>query len=510
MQQRWSKTSPVNAPLSSILQPAARSGERRSLLAAEPGVALLSVLLVSILAIRIAGLALSNAELFYDEAQYWAWAQEPAFGYYTKPPLIAWLIGATTALCGDSPFCVRLPSPLMHFAISFVIYALAAKLHSRKIAFWAALTYAAMPGTSISATLMSTDVPLLLFWSLALLALVYHVERPSLALGFALGAAIGLGLNAKYAMGFLIPCYAAYAIVSAKARASLRHSGTWAGLIVALLLIAPNLLWNASHQFATFEHTRENADWGGRFPNILGLLAFVGTQAAIIGPVPFAAFVLASIRRPAGVEEEPRRFHLATSLPVFAAICGQALISKANGNWAATGFPAAVVLATAIMLALEWRRGMIITMAISAGALIGVTFAGSFAGTITSGPIGGELGKMVGWGDFAAKVRNLAAVNGVKTVVFWGRGLTASMIYELRGSDLEIRAYAADPNAPTDHFEMTRPWSPADGGPVLLVYAGKYQPPAAIAARATLVEQFKTEIFITRGADWMASAYRID
>ena len=57
-----------------------------------------------------------HAELFFDEAQYWAWGQEPAFGYYTKPPLIAWIIGATTSLCGDTPFCVRLPSPLMHFA----------------------------------------------------------------------------------------------------------------------------------------------------------------------------------------------------------------------------------------------------------------------------------------------------------------------------------------------------------------------------------------------------------
>ena len=104
------------------------------MLDAEPGPALLSLLLVAILAVRIVALAVSNAELFFDEAQYWAWGQEPAFGYYTKPPLIAWIIGATTSLCGDTPFCVRLPSPLMHFATSFVIYAIAAKLHSRRVA----------------------------------------------------------------------------------------------------------------------------------------------------------------------------------------------------------------------------------------------------------------------------------------------------------------------------------------------------------------------------------------
>lgn len=499
----------MNVPLPSVLQPAAGGGRRETLLGVEPGFGLLLVLLAIILAVRIAGLALSHAELFYDEAQYWAWAQAPAFGYYTKPPLIAWVIGAATGLCGDGPACVRLPSPLMHFAIALVIYAIAAKLHSRRVAFWAALVYAAMPGTSVSATLISTDVPLLLFWSLAMLALVYHVERPSWALGLAMGAAIGLGLNAKYAMGFFLLCYAVYAIISPAARASLRHPGTWAGFALALALIAPNLLWNAGHQFATFEHTRENADWGGRFPNIMGLLAFLGTQVAIIGPVPFAAFVLALLTR-GGVEDEPRRFHLAMSLPVFAAICGQALISKANGNWAATGFPAAVVLATAVMVAFDWRRGMALTMIVSAVALVGVSFAGAFAGVITTGPIGGELGKMIGWNDFAGKVRGIADRNGLKTVVFLGRGLTASMIYELRGSDIDVRAYAADPDAPGDHFEMTRPWSPSDPGPVLFVFAGAAAPPAALADRARLVERFKTEIFITRRADWTASAYRID
>ena len=235
----------MNAPSLNIVGDTNDSRGGRSLLDADPGPAILIALLVAITAVRIIALAVSNAELFFDEAQYWAWGQEPAFGYYTKPPLIAWIIGATTSLCGDTPFCVRLPSPLMHFATSLAIYALATKLHSRRVAFWAALIYALMPGTSISATLMSTDVPLLLFWAIGLLAIVHHVERPSLPAGVALGVAVGLGLNAKYAMVYLPLCYAVYAVVSPQARATLKHPGTWAALAIALLLIAPNLIWNA-------------------------------------------------------------------------------------------------------------------------------------------------------------------------------------------------------------------------------------------------------------------------
>ena len=66
------------------------------------------------------------------------------------------------------------------------------------------------------------------------------------------------------------------------------------------------------------------------------------------------------------------------------------------------------------------------------------------------------------------------------------------------------------PSAPGDHFEMTRPWSPADRGPVLLVFAGGEPPPAARGFPRHPDRAFKTEIFITRNSGWTASAYRVD
>ena len=125
--------------------------------------------------------------------------------------------------------------------------------------------------------------------------------------------------------------------------------------------------------------------WGGRFPNIGGLFEFLGTQAGIIGPVPFVAFFVALAGR-AALDTEPKRLLASWSLPVFALIALQAIISKANGNWAAAGFPAAVVLATAAMVRLEWRRGMIATLVLSVLCLFGFAFYGSLAGVVTTGP----------------------------------------------------------------------------------------------------------------------------
>lgn len=476
----------------------------------EPRYATLLAILGAVLAIRLVGLALSNAELYFDEAQYWVWSQEPAFGYYTKPPLIAWLIAAGTSVCGDQPFCVRLPSPIVHFATSLLVYAVAMRLFDRRIAFWSAIIYATMPGASVSATLMSTDVPLLFFWTLGLLAITRHVERPSWADGLLLGVAVGLGLNAKYAMIYLPLCFVLYAIADREARRALLHPGTLAGLAVAAALIAPNILWNAEHAFVTFAHTRDNAAGVSRFPNFIGVLEFVGIQAAILGPVAFLAYGFALAAKAGGVDDRARLLLVYHSLPVFVLIALQAFVARANGNWAATAFPAAAILGTAAMFALDWRKGIRATIDIAAVTLVGATLSGTLVGVLTWGPLGNELGKMRGWSDLAAEVRRIADEQKIDTLVFTQRGLTASMIYELRDSGLTVKAWRPDPEFPRDHFELTRPWMATDPGPVLLIEMGDEPPPDEVVLRSVRVALVPTTVHIAKRSGWVASVYRTD
>ena len=128
--------------------------------------------LAGLLTLRLIALAFSRTDLFFDEAQYWTWSLEPAFGYYSKPPLIAWLIGMSTAVCGASEFCVRLPSPLLHTATAVAVFALGARLFDPRVGFLSALAYSTLPGISLSAGIISTDVPLLTCWAIALYAFV--------------------------------------------------------------------------------------------------------------------------------------------------------------------------------------------------------------------------------------------------------------------------------------------------------------------------------------------------
>src|SRR5262249_59644510 len=82
-----------------------------------------AALIVFALAIvRLVALRFSTVDLFFDESQYWSWSREPALGYFSKPPLLAWLIAAAELLCGPSAACIRAPAPLMSLGVSPLAY----------------------------------------------------------------------------------------------------------------------------------------------------------------------------------------------------------------------------------------------------------------------------------------------------------------------------------------------------------------------------------------------------
>ena len=69
----------------------------------------LSVVLI-LLIMRWIAVYLSSIPISVDEAQYWLWSQNFDFGYYSKPPLIAWIIGVSACLVRIAGlFVCRLP-----------------------------------------------------------------------------------------------------------------------------------------------------------------------------------------------------------------------------------------------------------------------------------------------------------------------------------------------------------------------------------------------------------------
>jgi len=141
--------------------------------------AIVLAVVATVTLLRTIALVLTPLNLGPDEGQYWSWSLRPDFGYYSKPPMIAWIIGASTYACGVAEACVRITAPFLHAASSLFVYMAAKGFYDRRTAVWSALAYLLMPGTSFSSLLITTDVPLICFWSLGLWALAELRKQPS-------------------------------------------------------------------------------------------------------------------------------------------------------------------------------------------------------------------------------------------------------------------------------------------------------------------------------------------
>ena len=303
-------------------------------------------LILALLVFRVAALLISPLGLHGDEAQYWAWSKDLDWGYFTKPPLIAWVIWSTTTLFGDSEWAVRLSSPLLHSLTAFVIYRTAKFAFDAKTGFWAAAIYVLMPALWLSSAIVSTDVPLLLCWAIALNAWLHLRVKATKLRAFQLGSAIGFGLLAKYAMFFFLPALGLAWVLDKHTRHGLKAVQ---GLIIgatAFLIFLPNIIWNFKHDFATVSHTADNANLSAQeLPfHPLELFQFWIEQLGVFGPVTFILLGFALIYAVKGKLETPALLISFFVLSPLIIISTEALLSRANANWAVTAYVAGSIL----------------------------------------------------------------------------------------------------------------------------------------------------------------------
>ena len=113
--------------------------------------------LLSLLAFR------TPLDLYPDEAQYWLWSRTLAGGYFSKPPMVAWAIWATTAIGGNAEPWVRLSAPLFQAGAMLTAYGLGRRLYGPAAGLAAAGVYALAPAVQLSSAVVATDAPLIFF-----------------------------------------------------------------------------------------------------------------------------------------------------------------------------------------------------------------------------------------------------------------------------------------------------------------------------------------------------------
>ena len=340
------------------------------------------LLLVAALSLfRIGWLAIAARPLDVDEAQYWVWSLSLDGGYATKPPLVAWIIALGTGVFGPTAFGIKVAAPLLHAGIALALAAVADLLSGARAALWAGAIYLTLPGVWFSATLMSTDPPMMLGWALALFASVHWAASPSPGRAALIGLALGLGLLGKYAAIAAVGGITVWLVALTEARRALSQAMVAALVAALLLMLAPNLIWNLNHGFAAVTHVGENAAWRDsdavRGLDWGELGDFLVTQVLLFGPVGWIAVIgaLLAFRRRAGLfAAAPARagvwLLLATGVPILAVMIGQALTGKANANWAVGAYLSLSVLA-GLWLA-ERARPVLLALLIATSAVIGI------------------------------------------------------------------------------------------------------------------------------------------
>ena len=435
-------------------------------------------LLILVTAIRSLAILISPLELGVDEAQYWAWSQTPDFGYFTKPPLIAWIIGLSHALFGHEVWAVRLPAPWLHLLTAIILWRTASWIAGPNAGRWAAVIWIALPIISVGSFVISTDTPLLLALSVALMMVigVLHNRFNPLHGMFICGLAVGVGFLAKYAAIYFLAGILLWALWNRLSGTnnsiSFRHLLLFGlGMIIAA---SPNIIWNLTNDFTTVRHLGDNANIAKQSFDLAKVGGFMLGQFGVAGPGIF--MLMLGILRPP-FSTSPKKLMICLSLPILGLMTIQAFISDANANWAVASYPALTIwLACWIAQTNRWRWGLLASgiNAAIAIVIISASMAGSL-GVFT--PASDPLRRLRGWEALATDVNAALEQHDAKLIVADRRATAALMGWHFYDSDIDIAVYDRD-GIPSNHYERNHAFGSAvTGTSAIIAVDGRTQAP---------------------------------
>jgi hypothetical protein len=287
-----------------------------------------------------------NVALAPDEAQYWVWSQFLDWGYYSKPPGIAWQMWITSGLFGDTEFGVRIGAVFISSVFSVSLFCLARRCSlGERESFWAALIIAFSPMGFFSVFATTADGGLLLFWSFACGVIATALKRETIPNFFKLGLWIALAALFKWAAYILWVFVIAY---SWKKRWPYKQ--VIKGFLVSFIGLLPSVYWNASHDWGTFRHHWAmifERNVGEKIPLFQGNLGdFFASQVGVLSPVFFVIlliFVVSLFKKRQKIPEGVI-FCAWVTLSILGAFTVFSVFRKIQVNWAFYAYPTASVI----------------------------------------------------------------------------------------------------------------------------------------------------------------------
>ena len=310
--------------------------------------------ILALVALRL--VAAAYTPITFDEAYYWMWSKHLAGGYYDHPPGVAVVIRLGTLIAGDTELGVRLVSILLALPMSWAVYQATLILFgSRQVASTATLFLNVTLMAAVGTMIVTPDAPLLVASSFLLFALAKVWQTGRGAWWLAVGAAAGCALLSKYTALFFGPAILIWLVAVPKLRHWLISPWLYLGGLVALLLFAPVIHWNADHQWVSFIKQMGRARIEDFRPVFIAEL--IPTQIAFATPLVWilgAMGLYALFQRRAGAF--PARVLVNTMFwTIVAYFVWHSLHARVEANWFAPVYPAFAVAAAVAAHLVQWE-----------------------------------------------------------------------------------------------------------------------------------------------------------
>lgn len=294
-------------------------------------------------------------DLCGDEAHYWEWARHLDICYYSKGPIVAYIIWLATHIGGHTPFAIRSAAVLLSAGSMMIVYFLGRRLFKSELAgFLGVLLLVSAPMINIGAAVLTIDSPLCFFWLATVGAWYLAIFEGRTRWWYIGGLCASIGFLAKFTALFVVPGLLLFLLLSKADRHWLRSPHSYCAMLLGLLGFVPFLIWNAQHGWVTVHHLLALGGAGRRrLFDPMGLPVWIFQTALALSPIIFCFMTYGICRSTILALREAHRGHLFCQVfvwPVLIFYFFIALHKHVPVNWPFTSFLTGMI-ATGAMLA---------------------------------------------------------------------------------------------------------------------------------------------------------------
>lgn len=279
--------------------------------------------------------------LMPQDSYYYFYGQHLALSYLDHPGMIGYAVRLMTDLFGATPTVIKLTDFIITLFTLIAFYNFAGLFLPKEKQNRAFVLLGTSIFVSIISVITTPDIPLLLFWTLTLIALYKAVFLEQKHQWFWVGLFMGLAFDSKYTAIFLQIGLICFLVLSHKYRKLLWSKGFIGALILSTLLTFPVFYWNYQHDFVSFlfQSTQRAEGVKSFIFKPLSFLGTIGHQLFILLPPLFillAVFTFKTIKKYVlkwRFPEGKQLFLLSFFLPTFLGFFSISLFYWVKINW---------------------------------------------------------------------------------------------------------------------------------------------------------------------------------